>query len=52
MNGADITVNINSPGGDMFEGLVIYYGKNRIKSMISSVVQATERWFFLWDFLT
>ncbi|EJK5049606.1 Clp protease ClpP [Salmonella enterica] len=24
MNGADVTVNINSPGGDMFEGLVIY----------------------------
>lgn len=24
MNGADITVNINSPGGDMFEGLAIY----------------------------
>lgn len=24
MNGADVTVNINSPGGDMFEGLAIY----------------------------
>ncbi|HDU8664576.1 head maturation protease, ClpP-related [Serratia proteamaculans] len=24
MNGADVTVNINSPGGDMFEGLTIY----------------------------
>ncbi len=24
MNGADITVNINSPGGDVFEGLTIY----------------------------
>ncbi|HBX07019.1 MAG TPA: peptidase S14 [Leclercia adecarboxylata] len=24
LNGADITVNINSPGGDMFEGLAIY----------------------------
>lgn len=23
-NGADVTVNINSPGGDMFEGLAIY----------------------------
>jgi len=46
MNGADITVNINSPGGDTFEGLAIYHGKNRIKSMISSVVQTTGRWFF------
>ena len=25
MNGADVTVNINSPGGDMFEGLTIYH---------------------------
>ncbi|WP_367672824.1 Clp protease ClpP, partial [Serratia symbiotica] len=24
MNGTDVTVNINSPGGDMFEGLAIY----------------------------
>ncbi|HFQ8224136.1 TPA: head maturation protease, ClpP-related [Citrobacter freundii] len=24
LNGADVTVNINSPGGDMFEGLAIY----------------------------
>ena len=24
VNGADVTVNINSPGGDMFEGLAIY----------------------------
>lgn len=24
MNGEDVTVNINSPGGDMFEGLAIY----------------------------
>lgn len=24
INGADVTVNINSPGGDMFEGLAIY----------------------------
>lgn len=24
MGGADVTVNINSPGGDMFEGLAIY----------------------------
>lgn len=24
MNGADVTVNVNSPGGDMFEGLAIY----------------------------
>lgn len=24
MNGNDVTVNINSPGGDMFEGLAIY----------------------------
>lgn len=24
MKGADVTVNINSPGGDMFEGLAIY----------------------------
>jgi len=24
MNGSDVTVNINSPGGDMFEGLAIY----------------------------
>ncbi|EAN9130112.1 Clp protease ClpP [Salmonella enterica] len=24
MNGADVTVNINSPGGDMFEGQAIY----------------------------
>ncbi|KEY44940.1 MULTISPECIES: head maturation protease, ClpP-related [Citrobacter] len=24
MNGADVIVNINSPGGDMFEGLAIY----------------------------
>ena len=24
MNGADVTVNINSPGGDVFEGLTIY----------------------------
>jgi len=24
MNGADVTVNINSPGGDVFEGLAIY----------------------------
>lgn len=24
MNGANVTVNINSPGGDMFEGLAIY----------------------------
>lgn len=24
MNGADVTVNINYPGGDMFEGLAIY----------------------------
>jgi len=24
MNGADVTVNMNSPGGDMFEGLAIY----------------------------
>lgn len=24
MDGADVTVNINSPGGDMFEGLAIY----------------------------
>lgn len=24
MSGADVTVNINSPGGDMFEGLAIY----------------------------
>ncbi|HBX5896927.1 peptidase S14 ClpP [Klebsiella pneumoniae] len=24
MNGADVTVNINSPGGDMFDGLAIY----------------------------
>lgn len=24
MNGADVTVNINSPGGDMFEGTAIY----------------------------
>ncbi len=24
MNGADVTVSINSPGGDMFEGLAIY----------------------------
>nr|WP_113869641.1 head maturation protease, ClpP-related [Brenneria salicis]NMN90970.1 ATP-dependent protease ClpP protease subunit [Brenneria salicis ATCC 15712 = DSM 30166]RBP57335.1 ATP-dependent protease ClpP protease subunit [Brenneria salicis ATCC 15712 = DSM 30166]RLM28538.1 peptidase S14 [Brenneria salicis ATCC 15712 = DSM 30166] len=24
MNGADVTININSPGGDMFEGLAIY----------------------------
>lgn len=24
MNGKDVTVNINSPGGDMFEGLAIY----------------------------
>ncbi|EAA2610826.1 Clp protease ClpP [Salmonella enterica subsp. enterica serovar Senftenberg] len=24
MNGADVTVNINSPGGDIFEGLAIY----------------------------
>ncbi|EOY5419097.1 head maturation protease, ClpP-related [Cronobacter turicensis] len=24
LNGADVTVNVNSPGGDMFEGLAIY----------------------------
>lgn len=24
LNGADVTVNLNSPGGDMFEGLAIY----------------------------
>jgi ATP-dependent Clp protease, protease subunit len=24
LDGADVTVNINSPGGDMFEGLAIY----------------------------
>ncbi|WP_407906781.1 head maturation protease, ClpP-related [Escherichia coli] len=24
LNGADVTVNINSPGGDLFEGLAIY----------------------------
>ncbi len=24
MNGADVTVNINSPGGDMFEGLQLF----------------------------
>lgn len=24
LNGDDVTVNINSPGGDMFEGLAIY----------------------------
>src|SRR5476649_135870 len=24
LNGEDVTVNINSPGGDMFEGLAIY----------------------------
>ncbi|EME3604241.1 ATP-dependent Clp protease proteolytic subunit, partial [Yersinia enterocolitica] len=24
MGGEDVTVNINSPGGDMFEGLAIY----------------------------
>lgn len=24
MNGEDVTININSPGGDMFEGLAIY----------------------------